>query len=147
MDGHAPGEELPHGNILVAGSDWRIPSLSWSGKSVQSDYLRIPLNMMINYWLFSCLSVPFTSSPALPMCSIARAYSKQLLHDAFSLLLFPESSAHQGDGYQGEAALTTLRQVHHLAEEARSMLHANMKSLGTVVDTSDSGESGEEGCW
>ncbi|KAL5459850.1 hypothetical protein EMCRGX_G033233 [Ephydatia muelleri] len=75
----------------------------------------------------------------LPMCSIARAYSKQLLHDAFSLLLFPESSAHQGDGYQGEAALTTLRQVHHLAEEARSMLHANMKSLGTVVDTSDSG--------
>ena len=76
---------------------------------------------------------------ALPMCSLARAYSKQLLRDAFSLLLFPESPAHQGGGYQGEVALTTLHQVHHLAEEARSMLYANMKSLGTVVDTSDSG--------
>lgn len=104
----------------------------------------ITTSYMIVYWLFSCLSVPFASSPALPMCSLARAYSKQLLRDAFSLLLFPESPAHQGGGYQGEVALTTLHQVHHLAEEARSMLYANMKSLGTVVDTSDSGESGEE---
>eukprot|EP00731_Ephydatia_muelleri_P025461 Em0017g544a len=75
---------------------------------------------------------------ALPMCSITRAYSRQLLYEGFTLLLLPENSSLQG-AELGEAALTTLQQVHHLAEEAQAMLCANIRSLGTVLDTSDSG--------
>eukprot|EP00731_Ephydatia_muelleri_P025449 Em0017g532a len=75
---------------------------------------------------------------ALPMCSITGAYSRQLLYEGFTLLLLHENSSLQG-AELGEAALTTLQQVHHLAEEAQAMLCANIRSVGTVLDTSDSG--------